>query len=110
MTPTELAKAMIRWEEMRRELDLLESQIEASVLALGKTQTVGNVRATFSAGRKIYDYEFAAHGLPREVYGPLSIKYRKTSYDWKAICQDAGISNIPYKQGESSVKVKLLEP
>ena len=53
---TELAHKMLEWQEAQARADLLKMDIEAAVLQIGKTQTVGNVRATYSAGRKSYDY------------------------------------------------------
>jgi predicted transcriptional regulator len=58
--PSELAKAMLLWEEMSRELDLLEEIIERAVVLIGETQVVGNVRVTYSKGRSKYDYESVA--------------------------------------------------
>ena len=59
MNATELATLMLEWETTQRAADALRAEIEAAVLALGKTQTVGNVRATFSAGRRTFDYRAA---------------------------------------------------
>ena len=59
MDNSQLAARMLDWEIMQRRADELRAEIEAAVLALGKTQTVGNVRATFSAGRRTFDYEAA---------------------------------------------------
>ena len=52
MDASELAAKMLQWEEVKRSLDALTEEIQAAVLAIGKTQTVGNVRASFAAGRK----------------------------------------------------------
>ena len=50
---------MLEWEAAQRKADELRLDIEDLVLALGKTQTVGNVRATFSQGRRTFDYRAA---------------------------------------------------
>ena len=55
MNASELAIAMLNWEQKKNELDALELVIKAAVLEMGNTQTVGNVRATYSGGRKSYD-------------------------------------------------------
>ena len=59
MNATELATKMLEWETTQRAADMLRAEIEAAVLEVGKTQTVGNVRATFSAGRRTFDYRAA---------------------------------------------------
>jgi len=105
MDASELATTMLEWEKARRHLDELTAIIQAATLEIGKTQTVGNVRATYSAGRKTYDYLGAASNVPCELWEP----YAKKSYDWKAICEAANITDIPFKESEPSVTVKLLE-
>lgn len=62
MNASELASAMLAWENAQRLADALRIEIEAAVLEIGKTQTVGNVRATYSAGRRTFDYEAAVKG------------------------------------------------
>lgn len=108
-----LAQRMLEWEQKRRELDDLEAIIQASVLSLGKTQVVGNVRATFSAGRKQYDYEAGASTWAGDPWAFETAKADNTKEvtDWRWVCQALGIdeSNIPFKQGEPSVKLKLSE-
>lgn len=110
---SELAKLMLKWEVQRIILDELEAVIKDTVLKAGKTQTVGNVRATYSAGRKSYNYAYAATGHPR-VNEAVESLYTKTSttttIDWRAICKHAGIKGdeLPFTQGDPSVRVKLL--
>ena len=59
MDASTMASLMLDYEAAQRKADALRADIEAAVLALGKTQTVGNVRATFSAGRRTFDYRAA---------------------------------------------------
>ena len=59
MDASTLATIMLAWETAQRQADALRADIETAVLALGKTQTVGNVRATFSQGRRTFDYQAA---------------------------------------------------
>ena len=59
MNKSDLAQTMLKWEQVQREADAL-----AAELGIGKTQTVGNVRASYSGGRKSYDYQAAADGHP----------------------------------------------
>jgi len=104
-----LAELMLKWEKAKQYADELEVAIRDAVLDLGKTQTVGNVRATYSAGRKAYDYEGAARGHRFVTAGQVEL-FSKTSVtvDWRGICGHVGIEDIPYTQSEPSVTVKLL--
>ena len=54
MDSKELAKKMLEWQELEERKIALEAEIEQAVLEIGKTQTVGNCRATFSNPRKSY--------------------------------------------------------
>ena len=105
MNASLLAEKMLEWENKKRELDLLEEWIKGQVLELEQTQTVGNVRASYSAGRKSYDYE----GAWREEYDHLPAStYQKVTYDYRAACKDAAIE-VPVKsQSAPSVSLKLL--
>ena len=105
MNATELATKMLEWETTQRAADALRAEIEAAVYALGKTQTVGNVRATFSAGRKTYDYRGAwmvfANGAEPGA------DFEKVTYDYRAACA-ANDLEARFTQSEPSVSVKLL--
>ena len=110
MNASTLAKMMLQWETQKRRLNELEQAIRDSVLQIGKTQTVGNVRATYSKGRKKFDYKEAwkRHGY----YTDIDIeKYKKVTYDYRAICRDASFDQdeIPFTESPPSVSVKLLE-
>lgn len=105
MEPNELARKMLEWQDAQAHADLLKMEIEAAVLELGKTQTVGSVRATYSAGRKSYDYEAAWRN--EYDHAPHSI-YQRTTYDYKSACVDAGIQDVPFTQGAPSVSLKVI--
>uniref|UniRef100_A0A6M3K767 Uncharacterized protein n=1 Tax=viral metagenome TaxID=1070528 RepID=A0A6M3K767_9ZZZZ len=106
MGPTSLAKVMLDWEEAYRREQCLRAVIEKSVLHLGKTQNVGNVRASYYRGRKTYDYERVGKDAPEEVIQ----RHEIVRIDWKAVCEDAGVSidEVPYSQSEPGVTVKLV--
>lgn len=59
MNNSELAALMLEWEITQRSADEIAAQIKSAVLSIGKTQTVGNVRATYTAGRRTFDYQGA---------------------------------------------------
>lgn len=62
MNASELANLMLEYEQYQRHAHALRAKIEAAVLKIGKTQTVGNVRASYMAGRRTFDYEAAVKG------------------------------------------------
>ncbi len=86
-----LAERMTRWEELRSEADRLESEIKDEVLLLGKTQTVGNVTATYSKGRGTYDYASIVQILEPEQ--EVVEKHTKVTLDWKAIAEESGMTD-----------------
>jgi len=112
MDASVLAVKMLEWERLKRALDLLAERIQSAVLEIGKTQTVGNARASYSAGRKTYDYQEAADGHIHVGEATVSlfttIIPQTESVDWRAICKHAGIEDIPFTQSEPKVTLKLL--
>ena len=110
MDASELAQAMLRWETVQREADALRSEIEAAVLELGSTQTVGNVKASYSNGRKSYDYRTALSFADEATLMPWTKEIPATvSIDYRAACKGLGIEDVPFTQSEPSVSVKLVE-
>lgn len=108
MNESELAAKMLKWEEIKRSLDEIEQEIKGAVLELQKTQTVGNVRASYSKGRVSRDYESAikAAELVSDALDPFKI-VRETT-DYRSACKEFGITEIPSSQAPPSVSVKLL--
>ena len=110
---SELAKLMLKWEVQRIILGELEAVIRDTVLEVGKTQTVGNVRASYSKGRRTFQYQAAAEGHPMVSDATIGL-YKETrtitTINWKAICTHAGIEGdeLPVTQGAPSVRIKLL--
>ena len=104
-----LSEKMSRWEQLRREADVLENEIKDEVLALAKTQKVGNVTATFSNGRGSYDYE--AMAMKIEPDQEIVDRNTKTVTDWRKVCEEASapeeIRALFYKAGTPYVSVKL---
>jgi len=109
---SELAQKMLAWEKVRHELDALTQEIEAAVLEIGKTQTVGNVRATYSGGRRTFDYRAAAENHPMVSQATIALHTtvipQTERIDWRAVCGHVGIDDVPYSQSPPSVTVKLL--
>ena len=102
-----LARKMLQAETLHDELAVLETAIKDAVLQLGHTQKSGNVRATYSAGRKRFDYRGAAtdHPLVDEEVIDLFSSTAITT-DWRGICKHAGIEDVPFTQPSPSVTIK----
>lgn len=105
MEMSELAQKMLDWEKARRELDEVESLIKAAVMSIGKTQTVGNVRATYSPGRKKYDYESV---LNEPVSLSIIEAHTTPMVDWRSVCKEVAF-DPPFTQGDPYVSLKLLD-
>jgi hypothetical protein len=104
--PSALARLLLLWEEKRRALDEIEAAITDSVLQIRKTQTVGNVRASFYNPRKSYDYETPGKEAPTNVI----FRNSKTVTNWRAVCEEADIDPIVTPgSGRGSVSIKLLD-
>ena len=106
MDMSQLASKMLEWETRKRELDVLTTEIEGVVLQIKQTQTVGNVRATYSQGRKAYDYREAVEkaGVPEDILE----RFTSSVIDYRSVCANEKLADVPFTQGEPSVTVKLL--
>lgn len=89
-------------------VSLLEAEIKTCVMEIGKTQTVGNVRASYSGGRKTYDYQTPALDAPVELISYHTKTETVVTTDWKAICNEAGIEPMVLSQTAPSVTVKMV--
>lgn len=106
MDSSELASKMLAWEKLQREAAVLEAEIAAAVFELGKTYTVGNVRASYTKGRTLYDYEGTWRSLHSET--EPDARYQKVIYDYKsALPHDASI--LIKSESMPSVTIKLME-
>ncbi len=112
MDARELALKLLEWEKLKLNLDALAAEIETAVLKIGKTQTVGNARASYSKGRRSYDYQEAADGHLHVSEATVSlfttIIPQTEKVDWRGICKHAGIDDVPFVQSEPKVTLKLL--
>ena len=111
MDSTVLAKKMIEWGELKAQMDALEDEIKAEVLTIGKTQTVGNVRATFSNPRKTYQpWDEAVMEAEPEGLDPKNYEIVTVSTDWQKAATDYGIERKSWTDptAKPSVSVKAL--
>jgi hypothetical protein len=114
--PVQLAKDMLEWREKRTELDVIEDRIKQAVLELGKTQTVGDVRATYSAGRRTFGYQRAVDDYISRAPHPLQSlaadvelhTHTTTAVDYKALCELWKVEAPVVKQGTPSVDIKFV--
>lgn len=111
MDANELAEKMLKYSDAQTEANKLRQEIEAVVLSLEKTQTVGNVKASYRKGRKSYDYKAAADGhvMVHESTLSLFTKTPEPRTDWRGICKHVGIDDVPFTTGEPSVSVGLTD-
>ena len=107
MDMSKLAEKMLEWEKAKCHLAQIEEEIQTVVLAIGKTQTVGNVRASYSGGRKSYDYESAGRAAPQPVIDEHTTVTTITKIDWRAICKYTE-AEVPYRQSPPGVTVKIV--
>lgn len=101
MTLTELLST---YRTTKLHLESLEAQIKEIVLAGKETAEAPGVVAKYNNPRKSYQYEQAAreHATDEQI-----IHHTKPITDWRAVCKDAGLVNIPYTEGEPSVSFKV---
>lgn len=103
MDKSELTAKMLEWEAQKKVLDALEDVIKHAVMTLEETFIAGNVRATFSGGRKTYDYESAGKTAPQEVID----KFTTPKVDWRLVCEEAKFDAVPFTVSNPSVTIKL---
>ena len=104
MNTNELSKLMLEWGDKRAELDTIEAQIEKEVLLIGKTYTVGNIRASYSGGRTTKDYEAVKSLVPQEIVE----KHSSVTVAWAKACEEAGIEAPEKSKTEPGVTVKFI--
>jgi len=110
LTASELANLMLQWEAQKQILEDIEEAIKTEVLAVGKTVDAGNVRASYSKGRRTFDYTLGGKIIetaPRTIIAEHTVNIEKI--DWKAVCEDMQIADIPFTTTEPSVTLKLKE-
>ena len=105
-----LARKMERWAKLKRILNPLEKEIKAEVLELKRSQQHKNVKATFTNGRREFNYQEIAKEL--EAPEKLVETYTKSSTDWRKVClaliADEDVMDKHSKPGKPSVSLKLL--
>jgi len=106
LNPSTLAALMLQWETKKRKLDAIEDQIVGAVIAIGQSKTVGNVVASYSKGRREYDYETPAKAVASDDQVAL---FARVTTDWKGLCELLAVNPDIVKQSPPSVTVKIKE-
>ena len=112
MDSKELAQKMLAWGELQEQAAELEAEIKAAVLEIGKTQNVGNVRATYSNPRKTYqsweqavlEKETENNGFPYADY-----EVKTVTVDWQKLATDYKIERKAWvdETAKPSVTLKI---
>jgi len=105
MNKSELATKMIEWESKKKEIDLLEAEIKHAVMSLEESFSVGDISAGFRAGSRSFDYKTAGEKASETIIMLNTSKV--TTTDWKKVCKEANIKDIPYTTGNPSVNLKI---
>jgi hypothetical protein len=97
MDAIELTKLFVEYRETADRLAALEAQIAAEVLALGKSQTIANVKATYYSPSVEVDWASACEAA--EIPDNIVAKYTVTKdmVSWAKVAAEAGILGDDYK-------------
>jgi len=113
MDASELAAKLLQYEAEYKALEALKEEIIEAVLDVGETQKAGNVTASYSGGRKTFDYQTAAVESPK-VTPDIIQEFTKTvttvEVDYLKVCDAAGLdkeTEIPFTQSQPSVTLKV---
>ena len=101
---------MLQYEAARRKLDELAAVIQAEVLAMGESYTVGNVTARFSMGRRVFDYKKPCENVLPEIVAQYT-KHIPASeeVDYPALCKAMRFEPLVVSQGDPSVTIVLKD-
>ena len=106
MKTSEIAMKLLRWEQLQQAAEELAKDIRAAVMALGKTQSAGSVRATYSNGRKRFLYKEAA--LSDGRCDDAFIQAHSISIvSWRGICADLGL-DVDFTKSEPTVRLRVV--
>jgi hypothetical protein len=108
MNKSELALLMLEYERAQAQADALRAVIEAEVMELGETVKAGNVTASYSGGRKSYNYAGILAQYDEVALEPwTTIVPATVKVDYRAACKGLGIQDVPFTQSPPSVTVKV---
>ena len=112
MNARELDQAMLDYQVAAEALAVLGDKIMAAVMELKLTHKIGSLTASYSGGRKTYNYA-AAWSTWGSESGVNIADYTKTEFDpivdYNAACKAAGIKqdDVPSVKSKPSVSLKM---
>ena len=110
MDKKEFAKLMLKWSDLKEEMDDIEAVIATEVLEIGKTVDIGYTSAAYSAGRATYAWEQEALAGDASAALILSLSTTTITTKWKDVCKKLGIDEAPVlKAGTPSVTLRLVK-
>lgn len=119
MDNVEFAKKMLKLGELLTEADVLIAELGDHVIALGRSQSIGDVEAKYSGGRATYDWERTVREHPSaeaepEAWGELVAQHTElipqtVKIDWRGIANRMDWEGIVVKEPIPSVKFSLLK-
>ena len=113
-----LALTMINWYRVQEQADQLAAAIRDTVLDLEETVTTGLVRASYSKGRKTYQYRVYGgvklREFDAETYDEILDAHTTLTpkIDWRTICFDVlklDVDDIPFIESYPSITLKVLD-
>jgi len=121
MNNEELARKMLEWSVLRRQLNDLEIEISDAIMKRKSTQIVGSCKATYNKGRVVNDYrspvmellihlqEIGDEGY-KKIYEAISRHTKiEESTSWSKVCRECDLEGIELEEPQPSVSIKLLE-
>jgi len=112
----ELVGLMKRWKELKDELAMVEAGIKAGVLTQKKSEKAEGVIATYSKGRRSFNYEGIAQSLEPSQAMVDEFTTTTTATNWKGVVDKMGVDLDDESmkeftvQGNPSVSLRLEKP
>lgn len=106
LSATQIAQLILDWGQKKKELDRLEAQIQEACLPLARTQTVGDVRASYRKESVAQDWKTAWNTARDNA--PVPAEYCKLIPDYRAACSAYTIYEAPEIIRPATVTLKLL--
>jgi len=111
MNARELEGLLMEWDKARVILEDIETQIKDEVLIRGKTFSTHTVTASYSGGRRNFDWKGAGSQASADVIARHTVQppLPDPVTDWKLVCKEAEIEPS-FTKGAPSVRVKAVKP
>lgn len=89
MDASQLELKMLEAEKLNKQIEEIEAEIIEAVLELKDSQKVGNVKASYTNGRRELDWQAPALKAPIDVIAKFTTETQST--DWKHVCEVAKV-------------------